>query len=291
MKKNTAFILVGCVCFFVLIFVAGIFILSRPKPIQKSDCHNPYDLIDKTKERSSHVAICGDTVVQDGVVVTTKQVDPDLFYYTWPSDKKIHKLNQFIQLYELDGHQFISVRSIEDGYIAGYVAAMSVFVKKNDGYKRVFHIGFDDVYGRVRDERFDSSDNITIKVHGDVGYIGAYGNRIEWVDYYAWFTGGGMQYQLNNVGHKYEFTALLSKLNADNETACGDETPRLKGIKMSDLYQTRKGHEYFCSDTGDDPTRITTENAIMFLKARKTAEQIVAGQNLSIHDIEKQVLE
>ena len=68
--------------------------------------------------------------------------------------------------------------------------------------------------------------------------------------------------------------------------ACGNESPEMKGNKISDLYQNRKDRDHFCDDNSPVPY-ISNKQAEIFLKAKKALEENSQGSNLSFGDIEK----
>jgi hypothetical protein len=259
-----------------LILVVAVFAFPKTK------CKNPFLVQDYSKERNNQVKVCNDIFYYGNTKIVGKNNFRDLFEYK--VSKKYEPTKQYIRIFERKDTTYVAITSIID-FVSWYKTSIGIYKKDLNGFNEVFKLPFKAVSGRYSNIRFVSSDYLNyhdqIEASGDLGYLGCYGCRINWVDYYHW-SQKKQTYILANNKHKDEFNKIKVELEEQNQNACL-ETSGVPGI-ISELYSTRKNSKGFCDDRAVVPY-ITSEQASILLKAIKAAEFILDNRNIAGKDI------
>lgn len=133
-----------------------------------------------------------------------------------------------------------------------------------------------------------ATDSGEITQTGSLGSIGCNTNQcfIMWTNFYS-LDDKKNSYELDNASHKDFFKSLLISYNTLDKRGCsvlGNQIiPNHDKISFSDLYSKNPGIPYYCSKEQG----ILPESLKLFLKAKKTVQQIIDGQNLSSNDIQE----
>lgn len=275
----------------IVIICIGSFILTRYLPAKSEfGCKNPTKLEDHTEGRE-RISICKDSITFGDKTITTRQETPDLFGYNF-NDKETWEVTQEIVAYELDNKEFVAIFSVENPQ-TWYLRSGYIFQKDGDNFKLIFKKGFKDLRGRWAGVRFDENgsvfDSNTIALNQDFGEMGPLGQRIYWRDYYVWDSSKNT-YVLANDKMSYRLDEIRKTYDELDQEACGNESPSMKGRRISELYDLRKDHEHFCDDSSPIPF-ISNKQAKMFLKAKKALDEIGQGKNYSFDEIKNVDLE
>jgi len=272
------------------ITIAGLALFKYLPNKSADECKNPTKLEDYTdgKER---LVICKNTIRYGNQTVTTRRDAPDLFGYRF-NDKETWDVTQEVVAYKLDNKEFIAIFSVENPQ-TWYLRSGYIFQKDGDEFKLIFNKSFKDLKGRWAGVRFDENgslfDSNAIAVNQDFGYMGPLGQRIYWRDYYIWDSAKNT-YVLANDKMSFRLDEIRKTYDELDREACGNESPSMKGRRISELYDSRKNHEHFCNDSSPVPY-ISNTQAEMFLKAKKALDEIGQGKNYSFNEIKNIDLE
>jgi hypothetical protein len=272
------------------IAIAGIALFNYLPNKSVADCKNPTKLEDYT-DRKERLVICKDTIRYGNQIVTTRKDAPDLFGYRF-NDKETWDVTQEVVAYKLDNKEFIAIFSVENPQ-TWYLRSGYIFQKDGNDFKLIFNKSFKDLNGRWAGVRFDENgsvfDSNAIAVNQDFGYMGPLGQRIYWRDYYIWDSAKNT-YILANDKMSFRLDEIRKTYDELDQEACGNESPSMKGRRISALYESRKNHEHFCDDSSPVPF-ISNNQAEMFLKAKKALDEIGQGKNYSFNEIKNIDLE
>ncbi len=269
-----------------LIVLSGIYAyryISRPI-IQ---CQNAFEVQDYTESKEGAIRICDDKLYRGSTLVIDKNNFPDLFQFTLNKDSSPTKTKHRIRIFEMGkGKEYVSIISVID-WTTWYNSAIGIYRKEGKEYKLVFKKSFSDSTGRWVFIRFIPSepymDNTTVSISGDIGYLGCWGCRMNWTDYYDWSDKDGT-YILANNKHQNEFKILLEEYEKNDKTACKNESNM--DVSITNLYSYRNGKDKFCDDAAVAPN-ISSNQATVFLKAKTAIKEIIYGKNTSMKEIEE----
>lgn len=265
----------------------------------KKDCINPFEVKDFTSGKEQ-VMICDKALYRGSVKVVDNKGFPDLFQFLLNKDSKSNEVRQYVRAFERDKTELVSVKSTID-YGSWNSSAIGVYRKEvNNTYKPIFKKAFKDNPGRwvniIFGEDYSTKDpyfylnypGSGISISGDLGYLGCYGAcRMLWWDYYDWDPEKKTFVLVNNK-HPEAFKKLLEEYEKLDKNACLDESSITDSI--SDLFPARKDKEKICSDDAFAPYT-TSKQAEMLLKGKKAINLIISGQNISISDVNKIILD
>jgi len=249
-------------------------------------CKNPEQVYDRSRDSAKQVLLCTDKITYGGITVVQKKTLPDLFRYRF-LDKEDQPVKTYVDIFQKStGIHYIAVRTMWD-YTTGRFSAVGIFKEQNGTFTPIFRKTFDENRGRGVDISFHSSPGLDsgpfdysyISISGDVGKLGCYGCRMEWTDYYDWNQDAGT-FLLANNAHVQEFEQLKSEYEERDKTACSDVADAY-GARISDLFPDRHDKEQFCGDNAMIPY-ISNVEAGIFMKAKQTITDILAGKNVTI---------
>lgn len=258
----------------------SILLIKKWYPKNNIFCENPFKLEDYS-DRKKLFTICKDKIYYDNELIADKSKNPEIF----DSKAAIPKLE--VAIYLVNKQELIAIFPVAD-MVTWYARGSNIFIKVNGKYKEVFKRSIDELTGRWRGVRIAGADSIysdpkTIIVNQDLGQLAFEGERIPWSDYYD-FDEKNFRYVLANNKHRMEFEQLKKNYEELDLKSCQGESPANAGLKVSDLYPTRKSFEHFCFNESLTPY-VSKDQAIVFLKGKKAIEFILGGKNLSMDDI------
>lgn len=267
------------ILFFVIIITSLKFFL-----LANNNCVNPFEVRDYRMSKKEIVKICNNKLYFGSKKIVDKKDYQDLFEYK-VSDK-FEPTEQHVIIFEQSNKTYVSVISIVNG-VSWYRSAIGVYRKNSNNFELVFKKDFSENKGRYSEINFFSMDEKGAGIKGltisrDVGHLGCYGCLMEWTDYYDWDQ-NKQTFVLSNNKHAFEFSKLLEKYQNEDESACNDVNYAKASI--TELYKYRKGIEKFCDDNAIVPY-ISSDQATIFLKAKKAIGEIINGKNISIEDLE-----
>lgn len=256
-----------------------------------SPCKNPIEIINDSSAKQETVRICGNKIVRGQIKVVDKNEYPDLFEYIF--NNVAEPTDQYVTVFAKYNVEYVSIISVHD-HSSWFVSAIGIYKKEANSYKEIFKQSyFKEDFGRW--VRFDLLDipggtdyQPTLSISGDLGNLGCYGCRMNWVDYYDWDKDKGTLVLSNNK-HPQQFEELLAEYEEKDKKACTFENPLLTNKVISEIYKSRKDYQKLCDDNSAVPF-ITPDQAIVFLKAKTTIKQIISGENLSHKDIDNTTL-
>lgn len=277
----------GISIFFILLAI----FFSTKQAFISSSCKNPTSVDDFTVSKNEVVRICEDQIKRGQTVVVSRNEYSDLFEYS-PKEGKSEPTQQYVKVFTKDNNEYVSIVSVMD-YSSWFSSAIGIYQKDKNSYKQVFRQSYlDGRFGRwTRIDLLNMpgiEDQSTIAVSGDLGYLGCLGCRINWTDYYDW-DNNQKTYILANNKHTDKFQELQTEYEKTDKEACSSEIPPQPTKVISEIYQIRKDSEHFCDDGSISPL-ITPPQAETFLKAKRTIERIISGENLSNQDVSKIVI-
>jgi len=263
------------------------------------DCINPFEVKDFTSGRKK-VMICNKVLYIGSVKLVSNREFPDLFQFLLNKDDKPNEVKQYVRIFEKDNTELVSIKSTIN-YGSWNNSALGIFQKDKDNtYKLIFKKAFKDNSGRWVNIEFGEDYSTKdpyfylnypgsgISISGDIGYLGCYGAcRMLWWDYYDWDS-EKKSFVLVNNKHPEAFKKLLENYEQLDKNSCLDESSVTDSI--TDLYPTRKDKEKICSDDAIVPYT-TSKQAEMLLKGKKAIQSVINGQNISISEVNKIVLD
>jgi len=280
-KKNKILLII-------ILIISAFFISSKSYSslINDDTCKNPTQIEDYT-DRDIRLTICKDLIKYGDTTVVRKEDDPELFEYRL-NDKEIWNVTHEVVVYKINNNEYIAIFPVVNPQ-SWYKRSGYIFQKSDDSFKLIFKRDFDSLSGRWTGVRFDENGSVfdpnVLIVNQDFGALGPDGQRIRWTDYYIW-NEIKKNYELANNKMSFRFTEIRNAYDEIDLNACGNESPELKGSKISDLYTIRQNNEHFCDDESPVPY-ISNEQAEMFLKAKKALVEINQGKNHSFNNIER----
>ncbi len=254
------------------------------------NCKNPTKLEDYTdgKER---LVICKDSVKYGSTVVTTKDKTPGVFEYVFDEDDTWEPTHEVV-VYKIDNKDYVAIFPVINPQ-SWYMRSGYIFQKQGEEFKLIFNKTFKDLSGRWTGVRFDENGSLfessAIAVNQDFGEMGFLGQRISWRDYYTWDPSKNT-YVLANNEMSFRLDEMRKYYDETDLEACGNESPSLKGERISELFEIRKNFDHFCDDSSPHPY-ISNKQAEMFLKAKKALDEIGQGKNYSFNEIKNIDLE
>jgi len=268
--------------FTVLFLVVFIFLIKKWYPKNNIFCENPFKLEDYS-DRKKLFTICEDKIYYGNELITDKNKNPEIF-----SAKAVIRPKLEVAIYLVNKQELIAIFPVANMF-TWYASGVNIFVKENGKYKEIFKRDLDKLSGRWRGVRIVGSDSVasfdpkTIIVDQDLGDMGGNGIRVFWSDYYD-FDEKNFKYVLSNYKHRMDFEQFKKNYEKLDLESCSKELPANAGLKVSDLYPTRKSFEHFCFNESLSPY-ISKDQATIFLQGKKAIDLILDGKNLSMDDI------
>lgn len=287
MKPTKSFKIVLLLLF---ITIAGLTLFKYLPNKSADECKNPTKIEDYTdgKER---LTVCKDSVKYGNTIITTKDKTPGIFEYKFDEDDTWEPTHEVI-VYKIDNKDYVAIFPVINPQ-SWYMRSGYIFQKNENEYKLIFSKTFKDLNGRWMGVRFDENGSVfepnSIAVNQDFGEMGPLGQRISWRDYYTWNSSKNT-YVLANNEMSFRLDEIRKYYDETDLEACGNESPSLKGKRISELYAIRKTFDHFCDDSSPVPF-INNKQAEMFLKAKKALYEIGQGKNYSFSEIENIELE
>lgn len=269
-----------------ILIISAIFIYFKSSPtlVKDNSCKNPTKIEDYT-DGDVRLTICKDSVNYGNAIVTSKEENPNLFGYRF-NDKEIWNVTHEVVVYKIKNKEYIAIFPVVNPQ-SWYKRSGYIFQKSDDSFKLIFKRDFDSLSGRWTGVRFDENGSVfdpnVIVINQDFGALGPDGQRIRWTDYYVW-NKEKENYEIANNKMAYRMNEIVKAYEELDDTACGNESPQMKDISISDLYQTRKENVHICDDSSPVPY-ISNSQAEIFLRAKSALAEIGKGKNLSFQDI------
>jgi len=272
-----------------LLFLFGLFIASYIYSIlpKIAPCKNPFEVRDYISTRGP-VQICNGAFYRGSIKITDIKQFPDLFQFKLSTKNEIESTKQYVRVYEMDKTEVISIISTID-YLTWFNTSIGVYRKEGKSYKQIFKKTFADHMGRYADIRFVPSGDETgydlnaFFISGDLGWLGCYGCRINWKDYYSWDS-YSKTYVLSNNKYPNEFKKLLTEYEENDQKICRNENGLDDSI--TNLYSSRMKSEKYCGDNAIAPYT-SSGQATIFLKGKQAIKKILDGQNISVNEVSK----